>query len=58
MKIESVDDESESNVEYVPEQLALQDSVFDGFVDVFARFQLPNEATTVRSHPRIVDYDD
>ncbi|TFL07198.1 hypothetical protein BDV98DRAFT_557427 [Pterulicium gracile] len=49
VKIESVDDESESNVEYVPEQLALQDSVFDGFVDVFARFQLPNEATTTDS---------
>jgi splicing factor 3B subunit 2 len=33
----------EYKVEYVPEQLVVQDSVFQGFSDVFARFQLPPE---------------
>ena len=36
------------NVEYVSEQLDLQDSVLEAFSDVFARFQLPPDENTVR----------
>ena len=36
------------NVEYVSEQLDVKDPALEAFSDVFARFQLPPETTTVR----------
>ncbi len=42
---------SGSNFEYVPEQLDVKGSVLEAFSDVFARFQLPPEETSVRDSP-------
>lgn len=39
---------SDSNVEYVPEQLDVQGSALEAFSDVFARFQLPPDESSVR----------
>ena len=41
-------DERSSNVEYVSEQLDLNDAGLEAFSDVFARFQLPPEESSVR----------
>ena len=41
-------DERSSNVEYVSEQLDLTDAGLEAFSDVFARFQLPPEESSVR----------
>jgi splicing factor 3B subunit 2 len=38
---------SEQNVEYVSEQLDVTDSALEAFSDVFARFQLPPEESSV-----------
>lgn len=46
MKEESV--EPDGNIEYVPEQLDVQGSALEAFSDVFARFQLPPDESTVR----------
>ena len=40
--------EPDGNVEYVPEQLDVQGSALEAFSDVFARFQLPPDDSTVR----------
>ena len=42
--------EAESRVEYVPESLELKDPALEAFSNVFARFQLPSETTTVRTN--------
>ena len=39
------------NVEYVSEQLDVKDPSLEAFSNVFARFQLPPETTTVCGHP-------
>lgn len=36
------------DVEYVPEQLDVKGSALEAFSDVFARFQLPPESSSVR----------
>lgn len=41
------DEERPSNVEYVSEQLDLSDAGLEAFSDVFARFQLPPEESSV-----------
>jgi len=46
MKME--EDERPANVEYVSEQLDLSDAGLEAFSDVFARFQLPPEESSVR----------
>lgn len=38
------------NVEYVSEQLEADGSAIEAFSDVFARFQLPPESSTVRDN--------
>ena len=38
----------QKDVEYVPEQLNVKGSVLEAFSDVFARFQLPPESSSVR----------
>jgi splicing factor 3B subunit 2 len=43
--------EPERNVEYVPEQLDVKGSTLEAFSDVFARFQLPPDESTVRNPP-------
>ena len=40
--------EPERNVEYVSEQLDVKGPALEAFSDVFARFQLPPDASTVR----------
>ena len=41
-------DDGPLNVEYVSEQLEVKGAALEAFSDVFARFQLPPETTTVR----------
>ena len=43
-----MEDVKPSNVEYVPEQVDLNDTGLQAFSDVFARFQLPPDETPVR----------
>jgi splicing factor 3B subunit 2 len=43
--------EQSSNTEYVSEQLDLNDAGLEAFSDVFARFQLPPDETSVRYPP-------
>ena len=42
------EDTNDVSVEYVPEQLDLNDPALEAFADVFARFQLPAAETSVR----------
>ena len=46
--MEQEDEKGPSNVEYVSEQLDLNDASLEAFADVFARFQLPPEESSVR----------
>ena len=41
--------EPERNVEYVSEPLDVKGPALEAFSDVFARFQLPPDASTVRA---------
>ncbi|KZT44011.1 DUF382-domain-containing protein [Sistotremastrum suecicum HHB10207 ss-3] len=43
VKKEDAEDDDVDSVQYVPEQLDINDSTLDAFSDVFARFQLPSE---------------
>jgi splicing factor 3B subunit 2 len=40
-------------VDYVSERLDVSDAALEAFSDVFARFQLPPELSTVRLPPKI-----
>lgn len=51
MKAEDPESESEPNIEYVSEQLDVKGSALEAFSDVFARFQLPPETSTVSLIP-------
>ena len=46
-----MEDAGPQNVEYVSEQLDVKDPSLEAFSNVFARFQLPPETTTVCGHP-------
>jgi len=43
-----------ANVEYVSEQLDLQDAGLEAFSDVFARFQLPADESAVSTRLRLL----
>jgi len=45
--VEQEDEKGPSNVEYVSEPLDLNDAGLEAFADVFARFQLPPEESSV-----------
>ena len=47
--MEQEDEKGPSNVEYVSEQLDLNDASLEAFADVFARFQFPPEESSVCS---------
>ena len=47
MKVKQEDEDGASIVEYVSEQLDLNDASLEAFADVFARFQFPPEESSV-----------
>lgn len=47
MNVKQEDEEGASIVEYVSEQLDLNDASLEAFADVFARFQFPPEESSV-----------
>ena len=47
--MEQENEKMPSNIEYVSEQLDINDASLEAFADVFARFQLPPEESSVRS---------
>lgn len=44
-----VDEKGSENVEYVSEQLDIQGTALEAFSDIFARFQLPPDESSVRA---------
>ena len=50
-EVKQEDDVQTQNVEYVSEQLEVDGSAIEAFSDVFARFQLPPDTSTVRVIP-------
>ena len=47
--MEQENEKMPSNIECVSEQLDINDASLEAFADVFARFQLPPEESSVRS---------
>ena len=47
VKVKQEDEDGASIVEYVSEQLDLNDASLEAFADVFARFQFPPEESSV-----------
>lgn len=54
MKKVKEEPEPERNVEYVSEQLDVMGPAVEAFSDVFARFQLPPDASTVSSNSHLM----
>ena len=52
-EVKQEDDVQMQNVEYVSEQLEVDGSAIEAFSDVFARFQLPPDTSTVRIIPSL-----